>query len=95
MYNIEELNDKLLSELKEIAEELKIKNFKRAAKQDLVYKILDEQAINPEPAKQVKSKEEKSNAVEAKQEEKPVETEAEAPEEAAVAEEPQDPAKQE
>ena len=47
MYNIEELNDRLLSELREIAEGLKIKNYKRAAKKDLIYMILDEQALNP------------------------------------------------
>ncbi|MCV9388549.1 transcription termination factor Rho [Reichenbachiella ulvae] len=61
MYNIEELNDRLLSELKEIAENLGIKNYKRAAKKDLIYKILDEQAVNPEPAKQIKAQESKGN----------------------------------
>jgi len=45
MYNIEELKDRLLSELKEIAEDLGVKNFKKLSKQDLVYKILDQQAI--------------------------------------------------
>jgi transcription termination factor Rho len=48
MYNIEELNVRLLSELKEIAEELGVKNFKKLTKKDLVYKILDQQAITPE-----------------------------------------------
>jgi len=48
MYNIEELNVSLLSELKEIAEGLGIKNFKKLAKKDLIYKILDQQAIMPE-----------------------------------------------
>ncbi|PRY16439.1 transcription termination factor Rho [Pontibacter ummariensis] len=47
MYNIEELKDKLLSELKEIAENLGVKNFKKLSKQDLVYKILDQQAVTP------------------------------------------------
>ncbi|WP_439881507.1 transcription termination factor Rho [Pontibacter sp. MBLB2868] len=47
MYNIEELKDRLLSELKEIAEDLGVKNFKKLSKQDLVYKILDQQAITP------------------------------------------------
>ncbi|RJE71780.1 MULTISPECIES: transcription termination factor Rho [Reichenbachiella] len=60
MYNIEELNDRLLSELKEIAENLGIKNYKRAAKKDLIYKILDEQAVNPEPATQIKAQESKA-----------------------------------
>ena len=48
MYNIDQLNDKLLSELKEIAETLGIKSYKKLAKEDLVYKILDQQAILPE-----------------------------------------------
>jgi transcription termination factor Rho len=48
MYNIEELNFKLLSELKEIAEQLGVSNFKKLAKKELIYKILDQQAILPE-----------------------------------------------
>ena len=48
MYNIDELNVRLLSELKEIAEELGVKNYKKLAKKDLIYKILDQQAITPE-----------------------------------------------
>jgi transcription termination factor Rho len=47
MYNIDELKDRLLSELKEIAEDLGVKNFKKLSKQDLVYKILDQQAVTP------------------------------------------------
>ncbi|MEP2670952.1 MAG: transcription termination factor Rho [Cyclobacteriaceae bacterium] len=49
MYTIDDLNVRLLSELKEIAEQLGVKNAKKLAKQDLVYKILDQQAIT-EPA---------------------------------------------
>ena len=45
MYDILQLNDMLLPELQDIAEELKIDNFKKLGKQDLVYKILDQQAI--------------------------------------------------
>ena len=48
MYNIEELRIRLLSELKEIAEELGVKNFKSLKKDELVYAILDQQAILPE-----------------------------------------------
>ncbi|MFN0047857.1 MAG: transcription termination factor Rho [Cytophagales bacterium] len=48
MYNIEELNLKLISELKEIAEKLEVKNAKKLSKEELVYKILDQQAIKPE-----------------------------------------------
>ena len=46
MYTMDELNDKLLSELKDITEELKIKGVSKLSKQDLIYKILDEQAIS-------------------------------------------------
>ncbi len=45
MYDITELNQKLLPELKEIAKELNIKRAESLRKQDLVYKILDQQAI--------------------------------------------------
>ncbi|UOQ65403.1 Rho termination factor N-terminal domain-containing protein [Hymenobacter volaticus] len=47
MYTIEELKDRLLSDLKEIAEELNVGNFKKLSKQDLIYKILDQQAVIP------------------------------------------------
>lgn len=50
MYNIEELRIRLLSELKEIADELSVKNFKSLKKDELVYAILDQQAILPENA---------------------------------------------
>jgi transcription termination factor Rho len=50
MYNIEELRVRLLSELKEIAEELGVKNHKSLKKDELVYAILDQQAITPEKA---------------------------------------------
>jgi transcription termination factor Rho len=46
MYNIDDLNVKLLSELKEIAEGMGIKNARKLGKQELVYKILDEQAVS-------------------------------------------------
>jgi transcription termination factor Rho len=48
MYTIDELNVRLLSELKEIAETMGVKNAKKLSKQDLVYKILDQQAITGE-----------------------------------------------
>ncbi len=46
MYDILELNKKLVPELREIAKELKIKRVESLKKQDLIYKILDQQAIN-------------------------------------------------
>ena len=45
MYNIIQLNDKDLSELQTIAHELGIKKTDSLKKEELVYKILDEQAI--------------------------------------------------
>jgi len=45
MYDILELSKKLLPELKDIAKELKIKKAESLKKQDLIYKILDQQAI--------------------------------------------------
>jgi transcription termination factor Rho len=45
MYDILELNKKLVSDLREIAKELKIKRVEAFKKQDLIYKILDQQAI--------------------------------------------------
>jgi len=48
MYTIEDLNVRLLSELRQIAEDLGVKNSNKLAKKDLIYKILDQQAILPE-----------------------------------------------
>ncbi len=45
MYDILQLNDMLVPELLDIAEQLKIPNAKKLGKQDLVYKILDNQAV--------------------------------------------------
>lgn len=46
MYDILELNKKLLPELREIAKSLNIKRTESLKKQELIYKILDQQAIN-------------------------------------------------
>ncbi len=48
MYDIIELNAKLLPDLREIAKELNITKINNLKKQDLIYKILDQQAINPQ-----------------------------------------------
>jgi len=45
MYNILELREKDLADLKAIANEMKIKRFESLSKDELVYRILDEQAI--------------------------------------------------
>ena len=45
MLDILQLNDMLVPDLKALAEKLDLKAFKRLSKQDLIYKILDHQAI--------------------------------------------------
>lgn len=45
MYNIIQLNDKDLTELQQIAKELGLKKTSTLRKEELVYRILDEQAI--------------------------------------------------
>src|SRR4030043_4551 len=57
MYDILELSKKLLPELREIAKELKIKRAELLKKQDLVYKILDQQAIEATEMKNATRKE--------------------------------------
>ena len=47
MYDIIELNNNDVSELKDIAKRLKIENFSKLSKQDLIFKILDVQAVTP------------------------------------------------
>ncbi len=59
MYDIIELNGKLLADLKEIARGLEIKKVDSYKKKDLIYKILDAQALNP-AAVQAKSPEQKT-----------------------------------
>jgi transcription termination factor Rho len=51
MYDILQLNDMLVPELLDIAEQLKIAGAKKLEKQDLVYKILDKQAITAKDSK--------------------------------------------
>ncbi len=57
MYNIIELNDKLLPELKQIAKDMGMKRIDSLKKEDLVYKILDQQAIDLANKKVVADKE--------------------------------------
>ena len=47
MYDIIELSSKKVAELKEIAKELQIPKADKLLKQDLIYKILDHQALHP------------------------------------------------
>ena len=51
MYDILQLNDLLVPELLDIAEQLEVPNAKKLNKQDLVYRILDKQAIMNAAAK--------------------------------------------
>ncbi len=54
MYDILELNDKLVNELKEIARLMNIANYDELRKQELIYKILDQQALNPGASNSIK-----------------------------------------
>jgi transcription termination factor Rho len=54
MYDIIELNDKTLNELKEIGRLMNIPNHDELRKQELIYKILDQQALNPSSSNAIK-----------------------------------------
>ncbi len=61
MYDIIELNKMLVADLRQIAKDLKIKRVESLRKQDLIYKILDQQAITAtEKKKESKPKPEKT-----------------------------------
>jgi len=47
MYDIVELNGKLVADLRQIAKEFNIPKHEKMLKKDLIYKILDHQALNP------------------------------------------------
>jgi len=53
MYDIIELNEKKVDELKKLAEALEVPRFNRLKKQELIYAILDHQALQPKKAKEV------------------------------------------
>ncbi|HEX8462898.1 MAG TPA: transcription termination factor Rho [Segetibacter sp.] len=50
MYDISQLNDMLVPELKDIADQLSIPHAPKTDKQDLIYKILDRQAVSDDKA---------------------------------------------
>ncbi len=56
MYDILQLNDMILPELKEIADKLKIKGTDKFEKQELILKVLDAQALNPVAAQEESDK---------------------------------------
>lgn len=70
MYTLDDLSVRLLSELREIAEELGVKNAKKTAKKDLIYEILDKQATLPDSEIQKIKKDEKKSPAEPKPEAK-------------------------
>lgn len=59
MYDILQLNDMLVPELLDIAEQLKIPNAKKLNKQDLIYKVLDKQAVTASDPKNASATEDK------------------------------------
>jgi transcription termination factor Rho len=54
MYDILQLNDMLVPELLDVADQLKIANAKKLDKQELIYKILDGQAVKASETKEIK-----------------------------------------
>ena len=57
MFDILQLNDMLVPELKDLAEKLGLKGYKKLNKQELIYKILDQQALALEDKKENGKKE--------------------------------------
>jgi transcription termination factor Rho len=47
MYNILQLNEMLVPELRDIAEKLDVKGYKRLTKKELIYKIVEYQTSGP------------------------------------------------
>ncbi|MDR1161077.1 MAG: transcription termination factor Rho, partial [Tannerellaceae bacterium] len=73
-YNILELNEKLLPELQDIAGELGIKKVTSFKKEELVYRILDEQAISIAGIQVEKAKEKEAKKAQEKEAKKKAET---------------------
>ncbi|MEP0368689.1 MAG: transcription termination factor Rho [Cyclobacteriaceae bacterium] len=72
MYTLDDLSVRLLSELRDIAEGLGVKNAKKAAKKDLIYDILDKQATLPDSEIQkIKAEDKSKPAAPAAEESKP------------------------
>ena len=65
MYDILQLNDMLVPELLDIAEQLKIPNVKKLDKQTLIYKILDNQALTESEKKDLDGKTKRKRIVKA------------------------------
>ncbi len=76
MYDILQLNEMRVPELKTIAERLNVENYKRLTKKELIFKILDKQAMSAPTAEskskiKVKTKSEKQEEPTPSQEKKP------------------------
>jgi len=65
MLDILQLNDMLVPELRELAEQIGLKGYKRLNKQELIYKILDHQAVSGEG--EVEESNDKDEAAQARQ----------------------------
>ncbi len=70
MLDILQLNDMLVPELRELAERIGVTSYKKLNKQELIYKILDQQALNGDDASASATKEEKPEPEKAKPERK-------------------------
>ena len=60
MFDILQLNEMLMPELKDLAESIGLKKYKSLSKQDLIYRILDQQAINGKTGEDEDKQESKS-----------------------------------
>lgn len=67
MYDIAELNSMKVAELRDVAQTLNLSKYEKLKKQELIYKILDEQAVNPPAKKTAEVKNENSEASENKE----------------------------
>ncbi|MCB0648847.1 MAG: transcription termination factor Rho [Saprospiraceae bacterium] len=61
MYDIIQLNEMLVPELRDLAEKLGLDGYKKLAKQDLIYKILDQQALSQKKVENPKDKQENTH----------------------------------
>lgn len=73
MYDILQLNDMLVPELLDIAEKLDVPNAKKLSKQDLIYKILDKQAVMASEGNPANGEEKKTRKRKSKKEEEEAE----------------------
>ena len=63
MFDILQLNEMLVPELQDIAQKLKLTNYKKLEKQELIYKILDKQAVQGGVSEEKKESKQKRKVV--------------------------------